>query len=626
MPEGTSVEALAGRAMALARDYIVLRLRFLDMAVFRLRPVSADTTLATDGRHLFYGDKHVLRRYMKADQAGLARDCLHALLHCVFRHPFIDSLVEDSRWDLACDIAVESVILSLEDAGFKSPEDAARRRVIEALSEAVRPLTAEKLYRYFADHAPEPSWAGLFMTDEHALWHRREKRADGQRQPGGGDDGEDGGEGGGPRGANPERMPEEPEDKAPGSQGGEAPEKGEQRPDGQEAAEASRDDGDGADDAGASSRFEVETGDEDRKARSMRAAEASEGRTGRSEGRYDEKHQSGNRSTGRGMDTEGRDGMAAGSQSRSDRTGGGLDAPHSLGTGGDSADAASQSDASSEGGSGSGLNDALITAESGATPREAALEDRRREDENDALEREWRDVGERIQTDLETLSRRQGMNAAAVLAQLGEINREKIDYAAFLRRFTVLGEVAELNDDEFEHIFYTYGLRLYGNLPLIEPMETREVKRVRDFVIAIDTSGSTSGKLVKKFLEKTRAILKGEENFFRKINLYLVQCDARVQEAVRITGQEEFDAYLEGMAVKGLGGTDFRPVFQYVDDLLAQGAFTRLKGLIYFTDGMGTYPARKPDYETAFVFLRESAELPPVPPWAIRVVLEPEDI
>ena len=157
-------------------------------------------------------------------------------------------------------------------------------------------------------------------------------------------------------------------------------------------------------------------------------------------------------------------------------------------------------------------------------------------------------------------------------------------------------------------------------------LSVRSCGRGWPVVLSQFLKGSTSGELVKKFLEKTRAILKGEENFFRKINLYLVQCDARVQEAVRITGQEEFDAYLEGMAVKGLGGTDFRPVFQYVDDLLAQGAFTRLKGLIYFTDGMGTYPARKPDYETAFVFLRESAELPPVPPWAIRVVLEPEDI
>ena len=39
--------------------------------------------------------------------------------------------------------------------------------------------------------------------------------------------------------------------------------------------------------------------------------------------------------------------------------------------------------------------------------------------------------------------------------------------------------------------FYSYGLRVYGNLPLIEPLESREVKKIRDFVIVLDTSEST---------------------------------------------------------------------------------------------------------------------------------------
>ena len=37
-----------------------------------------------------------------------------------------------------------------------------------------------------------------------------------------------------------------------------------------------------------------------------------------------------------------------------------------------------------------------------------------------------------------------------------------------------------------------YGMELYGNMPLVEPLEYKETDRVREFVIAIDTSGCDS--------------------------------------------------------------------------------------------------------------------------------------
>ena len=45
-----------------------------------------------------------------------------------------------------------------------------------------------------------------------------------------------------------------------------------------------------------------------------------------------------------------------------------------------------------------------------------------------------------------------------------------------------------LDPDEFDYVYYTYGLKLYRNMPLIKPLEYREVKRIQEFVIAIDTS------------------------------------------------------------------------------------------------------------------------------------------
>ena len=209
---------------------------------------------------------------------------------------------------------------------------------------------------------------------------------------------------------------------------------------------------------------------------------------------------------------------------------------------------------------------------------------------------------------------------------LAALNRERYDYEAFLKKFAVMGEVMKINDDEFDYIFYTYGLKLFENMPLIEPLEYKEVKRIRDFVIAIDTSGSTGGEMVQTFLNKTYNILESTESFFSKVNIYIVQCDAEIQEVVRITKKEEFDEYIQHMTIKGLGGTDFRPVFAYVDQLVREKAFTNLKGMIYFTDGMGTFPARKPDYKTAFVFVRDEFNNPDVPPWAIKLVLEKDEI
>ena len=219
-----------------------------------------------------------------------------------------------------------------------------------------------------------------------------------------------------------------------------------------------------------------------------------------------------------------------------------------------------------------------------------------------------------------------GMKPGALTQNLAAVNRERYDYTAFLKKFAVLGEAMRINDDEYDYIFYTYGLRRYKNMPLIEPLEYKEVKRIREFVIAIDTSGSTSGELVQRFMQKTYNILKSTESFFSKINLHIIQCDAQIQEDAKITSQEEFDRYLENMKIRGLGGTDFRPVFQYVEQLRREKEFQNLRGLIYFTDGYGTFPERKPDYETAFVFIREEYELPEVPAWAIKLVLEQEEI
>lgn len=239
---------------------------------------------------------------------------------------------------------------------------------------------------------------------------------------------------------------------------------------------------------------------------------------------------------------------------------------------------------------------------------------------------DWKKVAEQISMDMETFAKRRGDMAGSMVQNLKSVTREKTDYSEFLRRFAVANEVMKLNDDEFDYIFYTYGLKMYGNMPLIEPLEYKEIKQIKEFVIAIDTSGSTSGELVQTFINKTYNILKQQESFATRINLYIIQCDADIQEAVNITSQESFDQYLSDFKIKGLGGTDFRPVFQYVDELIAEKKLTNLKGMLYFTDGLGVYPAKAPEYESAFIFIDDEYNDYDVPPWAIKLILRSEEI
>lgn len=237
-------------------------------------------------------------------------------------------------------------------------------------------------------------------------------------------------------------------------------------------------------------------------------------------------------------------------------------------------------------------------------------------------ENRWQNIRERMETELEIFFKEASEDSKSLLDQVKAGNRRRYDYREFLRKFSVLKEELTVDMDSFDYIFYHYGLELYKNMPLIEPLETKELQRIEDFVIVIDTSMSCKGELVEKFLEETYGILSLEESFSRRLHIHILQCDERVQSHVKIESQEQLKAYMEHLEIRGLGGTDFRPAFAYVEELLQQGAFTSLRGLIYFTDGYGRFPGKRPVYDVAFVFFQEDYQDVDVPPWAIKLILD----
>ncbi len=222
--------------------------------------------------------------------------------------------------------------------------------------------------------------------------------------------------------------------------------------------------------------------------------------------------------------------------------------------------------------------------------------------------------------------RRRGQTPGSRYELLRLREEGKYDFHRYLERFASVREEMQTDEDSFDFGYYMLGLARYGNMPLVEPLEYMEARRVEELVIAIDTSGSCSVKVVRRFLEETRNLLTRGENFFRKMNVHIIQCDSMIQQHQVITSVEDWQRYEQKLTVEGRGGTDFTPVFSFVEKLRDQGKLNNLKGLLYFTDGDGVYPRVPTDYETIFVFTdREFLEgdtAREIPSWVVRLCLD----
>lgn len=215
-----------------------------------------------------------------------------------------------------------------------------------------------------------------------------------------------------------------------------------------------------------------------------------------------------------------------------------------------------------------------------------------------------------------------GISPGSRLEALLLEKKGRYDFRQYLKRFATTHEELLADPGAFDYIPYYYGITHYHNMPFIEPSETSEAAKVQELVIAIDTSGSCSLPVVQRFLEETCSILTDHENFFSRMNVHILQCDSMIQEHTIITCPEDWRAYASSITISGRGGTDFTPVFSFVEKLLREKKLKNLKGLFYFTDGNGIYPSIRPDYETAFVFTDYQFFQYKIPSWIIPLCLD----
>lgn len=172
-------------------------------------------------------------------------------------------------------------------------------------------------------------------------------------------------------------------------------------------------------------------------------------------------------------------------------------------------------------------------------------------------------------------------------------------YRSFLKEFIKEREVACEDVSTIDPMLYTYGLDMYGDVPIVEPSEVNELKRLNTLVIAIDTSGSCSGEVASRFVRETSAMLSDVKDSVLFDSIYLFQCDTRIVFEECYSAPEEL-CDMEEMDLYGFGGTDFRPVFDRIKTLVEEKNI-QVDGLIYLSDADGDFPREKPDYPVYFV-------------------------
>ena len=243
-----------------------------------------------------------------------------------------------------------------------------------------------------------------------------------------------------------------------------------------------------------------------------------------------------------------------------------------------------------------------------------------REESRKRLDKDWEDIGKRTEEELREGKDKDEGDKLSWFLHLEHKNYTP--FQDFLRKFSVDREELKTDPESFDYGYYYFGLSQYGNMPLIEENEYRERRKIPELVIAIDTSYSTKGEMVKRFLEETLAILQNKEAFFSKCRVHIVECDDRIRKDILVENAEEMEHYRQRFEVSGGYGTDFRPVFHYIEDLRKKGELKELKALLYFTDGRGRYPKYAPGYTAAFVFPKgEDIDDENAPFWAMKLYI-----
>lgn len=192
-----------------------------------------------------------------------------------------------------------------------------------------------------------------------------------------------------------------------------------------------------------------------------------------------------------------------------------------------------------------------------------------------ALEAEWKIAVQQAVA----IATARGKLPGGIKAMVAEAMKPRLDWRAILRQFVQQAWTA---------VDYTWTVPSATYIPHGLYMPKLANETIPCIVIAIDTSASISDRLLAEFKAEVRSIV--EE--LCPEEAYLIYCDAIVQAVLRFVANDP----VVFQAIPGRGGTDFRPVFEKVEQ---EHIFPTC--LVYLTDMNGVAPTVAPDYPVLWI-------------------------
>ena len=207
------------------------------------------------------------------------------------------------------------------------------------------------------------------------------------------------------------------------------------------------------------------------------------------------------------------------------------------------------------------------------------------------------EVGDAILQQIQ--NRKWGNESAHGIQEIEEEGQAETAYDMMLREILALSESCK-EEDEIDKALYMYGLELYGDVPIVEPQEYKEVIHVETLVIALDTSGSCTGRAASFIKEVRKLFTDMQTTGFEVAHIYILQCDTDILEEEYYDDVTQFLEATSNYRIIGGGGTSFVPVFERVNDLCKT---QKVEALFYLTDGAGMYPQEMEQTYPAYFLL-----------------------
>lgn len=182
------LETIGNKIWSAVKTDLLLDMKFMAPALSLLeqRAELSTNTVGTDAESVLYNPDYVRRTFVE-EPSKLNRTYLHMLLHCMFRHMYRSYEFDNEElWNLACDMAVENILDSMDYRCIYRVSSDLRDRWYDRLKSDVRVLTAERICRYLEELEANPETAleerefdrlcREFKLDDHGFWDRLEDK------------------------------------------------------------------------------------------------------------------------------------------------------------------------------------------------------------------------------------------------------------------------------------------------------------------------------------------------------------------------------------------------------------------------------------------------------------------